>query len=64
MIKVLIVDAYMQGYVSGKEYLVEPAEAKRLVEGNYAKIISPAAQPKKENAADSGPAKAEKAVVK
>lgn len=64
MVKVKITNAYGQGYTQGETYEVEPAEAKRLVDGGHATVISPAATPKKENAADSGHAKAEKAVVK
>ena len=64
MVKVKITNAYGQGYAQGETYEVEPAEAKRLTEGGHAIVISPGTTPKKENAADSGPAKAEKAVVK
>jgi hypothetical protein len=62
MVKVLIIDAFMQGYVAGKEYMVEPAEAKRLVDGGFGEITSTAPAPKKENAVALGHAKAEKAV--
>lgn len=64
MVKVKITNAFGTAYFSGQEVEVEPAEAKRLTEGGHAIVISPGATPKKETAADSGPAKAEKAVVK
>ena len=64
MVRIKITDAFGIGYVAGKEYEVEPAEAKKLVDDNKAIVISPVAQPKKENAAATGHAKAEKAVEK
>lgn len=64
MVRIKITDAFGIGYVAGREYDVEPAEAKKLVDENKAIVISPIPTPKKETAADSGHAKAEKAVVK
>jgi hypothetical protein len=48
------------GYVAGHEYEVEPEEAKKLVDGGFAKVVS---TPEKENAADGAQGKAEKATA-
>jgi hypothetical protein len=64
MVKVKITNAFGQGYAQGQIVEVEPAEAKRLIDLNACEILSPTATPKKENAADAGPGKAEQAVVK
>jgi hypothetical protein len=64
MVRIKIIDAFGIGYVAGKEYNVDPAEAKKLVDAGQAVALEATAPPKKENAVNLGPAKAEKAVVK
>jgi len=64
MVRIKIIDAFGIGYVAGKEYTVDPAEAKKLVDAGQAVALEAIAPPKKETAVASGHAKAEKAVVK
>lgn len=64
-VKIKIVNAYGIGYVAGHEYLVDPAEAKKLVDAGQAIALETLPEPKKvETAAAVGPGKAEKAVGK